>query len=597
VGYPVCSEKAVLHLLRVFGDATFRFRRKVRALAIAADGSIGAGADDGTVRVWHLASRRERRALSVAGTTTSALGLSSDGAWVAVGDSRGNLGVWETASGRQLWSVKGHAQGVSAVAFSPVGDVLISGSDDGLLRSWQVGSGEEMQTYGPTAGYSINAIGFTPDGTRCITGGRGRPLECWDLARGTVTWSRDTVSNVLCVDVSQDGELVAVGAEKGALQLWAVSRGRLARGLEGQHTYPVTSVKFSADGARVLSGASNGVFVRWHTSDASAEWVHRHRGSSSPMVLARTGTVLSANQRSVVDAWSFDEPASPEPRFHTGSISGSFCPPDAAYAVTAGEDGRVILSGIDDDFETLLFEHPHALNSLFVAEEGLALVGDTRGTLALVDLRKGKTKWAVEAHGRSVSSCGLDSDGKRAVSASDFDATPKVWGVGTKAGRAYKGHEKPVSGLVMAGSRVLSGSRDRSVQLWTLGRSLVHALRGHKHDLRCVAASADGVIGLSGAEFGEVRTWDLHEGRSLGPLRGHEATVIAAAIEGDGKRAATADADGNVILWSLKTRKVLDQLSLDEAGDSVTSLAFAEDASGLLAGTARGLMLVFSVRD
>jgi RNA polymerase sigma factor (sigma-70 family) len=63
-------------------------------------------------------------------------------------------------------------------------------------------------------------------------------------------------------------------------------------------------------------------------------------------------------------------------------------------------------------------------------------------------------------------------------------------------------------------------------------------------------------------------------------LKGHEASVVSAAWSKDGKRAATGDAAGRVILWDGKTMKEVQRLEL---GGRVAALALSPDADQLAA--------------
>ena len=91
------------------------------------------------------------------------------------------------------------------------------------------------------------------------------------------------------------------------------------------------------------------------------------------------------------------------------------------------------------------------------------------------------------------------------------------------------------------GKRVLTGSKDRTAQLWDArtGRRLGPPLR-HQHPVWAVAFSPDGKTVLTGCgtddgRNGEARLWDAATGKPLGPPLATGGTVSTAAFSADGQ--------------------------------------------------------------
>jgi len=95
----------------------------------------------------------------------------------------GTLKVWDLASGVELHTLKGHANGVMAVAVTPDGQQAVSASYDRTLKIWDLASGIELRTLEGHADW-VHAVAVTPDGRQAVSASLDRTLKVWDLASG-----------------------------------------------------------------------------------------------------------------------------------------------------------------------------------------------------------------------------------------------------------------------------------------------------------------------------------------------------------------------------------------------------------------------------
>ena len=106
------------------------------------------------------------------------------------------------------------------------------------------------------------------------------------------------------------------------------------------------------------------------------------------------------------------------------------------------------------------------------------------------------------------------------------------------------------------GTRIASGSRDKTVRLWdaATGQPVGQPLTGHTDAVSSVAFSPDGTRIASGSADNTVRLWDAATGQPVGqPLTGHTDAVSSVAFSPDGTRIASGSADNTVRLWDAAT--------------------------------------------
>ncbi|MER8437092.1 WD40 repeat domain-containing protein [Mesorhizobium sp. M1312] len=214
--------------------------------------------------------------------------------------------------------------------------------------------------------------------------------------------------------------------------------------------------------------------------------------------------------------------------------------PDGARALTAGDDGEIVLRQLSDGAVLHVFSSGQngGVNKLAISPDGKrAVSGHDTGRVIVWDIEKGSVLHVMPGHDWSISGVAVSPDGTRAISGS-IEGTLKLWDIGTgKQLRSWHGHERgPYGVLFMAdGRHLITGSGDYTIKLWDLdtGRE-VRRLEGHSGTVYALALSADGKRLLSGSLDGTARLWDMDAGNEIALFDSRSGPVYAVAFAADG---------------------------------------------------------------
>ena len=180
--------------------------------------------------------------------------------------------VWEAGSGRLLHTLTGHTDGVAAVGWSPDGSRLVSGGNDRTIRIWHPTPTQHDTTADhPTD--RVLAVGWSPDGSRLVSGGGDGTVRVWEagsgrlqytlprrgigtLTRRLLNMSSGHTGGVAAVGWSPDGSRLVSGGDDGRLVLWSPPALTLKLSLQLDE---LAAVSWTSAGIAV--GGVNGVAV------------------------------------------------------------------------------------------------------------------------------------------------------------------------------------------------------------------------------------------------------------------------------------------------------------------------------------------------
>ncbi|MBN9119889.1 MAG: hypothetical protein J0I06_12135 [Planctomycetes bacterium] len=475
--------------------------------------------------------------------------VSPDGSRLAVALGS-NVVVWALASKRVLFALKGHSEVVNAVCFSPDGSRIATASNDTHAIVWDAADGRPLHKL---AGHWrwASAVAFAPDGKTLATGGYDKTVRLWDVSSGTPKGVLVGDSGaVRAVAFSPDGRTVAIGGADNDVRLWDTGRNVVTHTLKG-HRAAVRVVAFSPDGNRLASGSEDRTVRVWDT-DGRGDG----REVGPPVPLPDYATALSFSRRGLA--------------LFVGTAGGHLLGVNPA---TGQPRGYV---GVEPGQPTGTPAHAGAVTAIFAHPDGKALftVSQDRVALAWPAADPPQAPQRTFRGPRPMTAVALSPDGKTLATGGQ-DGAIRLWDAATaRELMTLPGHPQGVSALVFgAGGRLVSAGADEQVRIWdTASGRAIYAVLQPTADLS-LALSPDGkTLAFGGRKMAGFRLLNLTAPGKLQRIGEWAGELTALTFTPAGDRIATGDADGMVRLWDLTKGEEVARGSV--GGGSVDGISF-----------------------
>lgn len=142
----------------------------------------------------------------------------------------------------------------------------------------------------------------------------------------------------------------------------------------------------------------------------------------------------------------------------------------------------------------------------------------------------------------------------------------------------------PVRSIAVSpnGARIVSGSDDGTVSIWSSDGALLHSSKSHNDAVTALAFFPDGRTFISGSKDGTVQVWNADSGTDAATLSDHSGPVASVAVSADGKLVAAAGGGNSVLVWNAASGSVAHALTANF--DAVNAIVFSADGQRLFVG-------------
>jgi WD40 repeat protein/transcriptional regulator with XRE-family HTH domain len=348
-----------------------------------------------------------------------------------------------------------------------------------------------------------------------------------DLAKSIFS---ETLSVARSIDLSPDGQTIAVGDTNGNVYLWNISTAQLLDTFSG-HKGWVWSVAFSPDGKTLASSSSDSSVCIWDVQSGSClQVLTDHKGCVWSVSFSADGQQLaSGSDDKTVRLWNLQGQCLRVLKGHSQSV----------YAVHFAPDQQTLASSSSDT------------------------------TIRIWDVNNGNCLSVLQGHTSGVRCMQYSPNGQQLASGCR-DGSIRLWSGYLSRDRSSKphftllqGHADFVWDIAFSpdGRFLVSGGRDSTLRVWNVqDEQSIHVLEGHTHDVYGLAISADSQWLVSTGEDQTVRLWHLQSGRNLKTLRGYTGGVHSLSLSSDGQMLASSGQNEMIRVWRVQLDGNLSQL-------------------------------------
>jgi WD40 repeat protein/serine/threonine protein kinase len=365
-------------------------------LALAPDDSVLVAATDANqpaVLVWDRAGRLVATMTGHRSRVTT-LDISPDSQRLLTASEDGSAKLWRLDDGRLVTSFDGHLGPLVSARFDPRGRYVATGSADGTAKLWLL-DGTAVTTYhGHTD--ALRSIAFSADGDELATASVDATARVWSVhPDGLEAEVSALPGGYGSITGFADGSAFAIGPGEPPVMVSATGEVTPLAKPDPMPEVPLIYIPFvqvrrtaslSPGGARIAAPVATQVAVWERATGALAGVCRGHERQISAVRFTRDGAhVLSGDETGVVRSCDLTTFESTEvAKLHERAVLGVDADPTGAGFATGGFDRRVVIARADGTVERELTGHTNVVTSTRFSADGKRLVSSSVDTTVRV---------------------------------------------------------------------------------------------------------------------------------------------------------------------------------------------------------------------